>query len=109
MALGVQNDVALFSASDFGRTFQSNGQGSDHAWGSHHFVVGGAVKGGQIVGRYPELIVNGPDDAGDGKWIPTTSVDQLGATLGRWFGAAASLNDVFPRLSNFDADLGFMT
>lgn len=109
VALGVQNDVALFSASDFGRTFQSNGQGSDHAWGSHHFVVGGAVKGGQIVGRYPELIVNGPDDAGDGKWIPTTSVDQLGATLGRWFGAAASLNDVFPRLSNFDADLGFMT
>jgi uncharacterized protein (DUF1501 family) len=67
------------------------------------------VKGGQIVGRYPELIVNGPDDAGDGKWIPTTSVDQLGATLGRWFGAAASLNEVFPRLSNFDADLGFMT
>jgi len=109
VALGVQNDVALFSASDFGRTFQSNGQGSDHAWGSHHFVIGGAVKGGQIVGRYPELIVNGPDDAGDGKWIPTTSVDQLGATLGRWFGAAASLNEVFPRLSNFDADLGFMT
>lgn len=108
VALGVQNDVALFSASDFGRTFQSNGQGSDHAWGSHHFVVGGAVKGGQLVGRFPELIVNGPDDAGGGKWIPTTSVDQLGATLGRWFGAASSLNEVFPRLSNFDADLGFM-
>ena len=108
VALGVQNDVTLFSGSDFGRTFQSNGQGSDHAWGSHHFVVGGAVKGGQIVGRFPDLTVNGPDDAGDGKWIPTTSVDQLGATLGRWFGAGSTLNEVFPRLSNFDADLGFM-
>ena len=108
VALGVQNDVTLFSGSDFGRTFQSNGQGSDHAWGSHHFVVGGAVKGGQIVGRFPDQTVNGPDDAGDGKWIPTTSVDQLGATLGRWFGAGSTLNEVFPRLSNFDADLGFM-
>jgi len=106
--LGMQNNVTLFSGSDFGRTFQSNGQGSDHAWGSHHFVVGGAVKGGQLVGRFPDLTVNGPDDAGDGKWIPAVSVDQLGATLGRWFGAGSALNEVFPRLVNFDADLGFM-
>jgi uncharacterized protein (DUF1501 family) len=106
--LGMQNNVTLFSGSDFGRTFQSNGQGSDHAWGSHHFVVGGAVKGGQLVGRFPDLTVNGPDDAGDGKWIPGVSVDQLGATLGRWFGAGSALNEVFPRLVNFDADLGFM-
>jgi uncharacterized protein (DUF1501 family) len=106
--LGIQNNVTLFSGSDFGRTFQSNGQGSDHAWGSHHFVVGGAVKGGQLVGRFQNITVNGPDDAGDGKWIPGISVDQLGATLGKWFGAGASLNEVFPRLSNFDPDLGFM-
>jgi uncharacterized protein (DUF1501 family) len=106
--LGMQNNVTLFTGSDFGRTFQSNGQGSDHAWGSHHFVVGGAVKGGQLVGRYPNLTVNGPDDAGDGKWIPGVAVDQLGATLGKWFGAGSALNEIFPRLPNFDADLGFM-
>lgn len=106
--LGMQNNVTLFSGSDFGRTFQSNGQGSDHAWGSHHFVVGGAVKGGQLVGRFQNLTVNGPDDAGDGKWIPTISVDQLGGTLGRWFGAGSALAEVFPRLANFDPDLGFM-
>ncbi len=106
--LGMQNNVTLFTGSDFGRTFQSNGQGSDHAWGSHHLVVGGAVKGGQLVGRFQDLAINGPDDAGDGKWIPGLSVDQLGATLGRWFGAGSALNEVFPRLSNFDADLGFM-
>ena len=106
--LGVANQVTLFSGSDFGRTYQSNGQGSDHAWGSHHFVVGGAVRGGQLVGRFPDLTVNGPDDAGDGKWIPGIAVDQLGATLGRWFGAGSALGEVFPRLSRFDADLGFM-
>jgi uncharacterized protein (DUF1501 family) len=106
--IGMQNNVTLFSGSDFGRTFQSNGQGSDHAWGSHHFVVGGAVKGGQLVGRFQNLTVNGPDDAGDGKWIPTIAVDQLGGTLGRWFGAGSALNEVFPRLSYFEPDLGFM-
>ena len=106
--LGMQNNVTLFTGSDFGRTFQSNGQGSDHAWGSHHLVVGGAVKGGQLVGRFQDLTLNGPDDAGDGKWIPGLSVDQLGATLGRWFGAGSALNEVFPRLTYFDADLGFM-
>ena len=106
--LAVANNVTLFSASDFGRTFQSNGQGSDHGWGSNHFVVGGAVKGGSIIGTYPNLTINGPDDTGNGKWIPTTAVDQMGATLGKWFGAGSALNDIFPRLANFDADLGFM-
>ncbi len=106
--LAMADKVTLFSASDFGRTFQSNGQGSDHGWGSHHFVVGGGVKGGSIIGTYPDLTVNGPDDTGNGKWIPTTSVDQMGATLGRWFGAGSALNEIFPRLPNFTPDLGFM-
>ena len=106
--LAVANNVTLFSASDFGRTFQSNGQGSDHGWGSNHFVVGGAVKGGSLIGTYPNLTINGPDDTGNGKWIPTTAVDQMGATLGKWFGAGSALNEIFPRLSNFEADLGFM-
>jgi uncharacterized protein (DUF1501 family) len=106
--LGMSRNVTLFSASDFGRTLQSNGQGSDHGWGSHHFVVGGAVKGGNIVGIFPSLTLNGSDDVGNGKWIPTTSIDQLGATLGRWFGAGAALNEIFPNLRNFAPDLGFM-
>lgn len=106
--LAMAHNVTLFSASDFGRTCQSNGQGSDHGWGNHHFVVGGGVRGGQLVGTFPTLVLNGPDDVGNGKWIPTTSVDQLGATLGKWFGAGASLNAIFPRISGFNPDLGFM-
>jgi uncharacterized protein (DUF1501 family) len=106
--LAVADKVTLFTASDFGRTGQSNGQGSDHGWGSHHLVVGGAVKGGNLYGTYPSLVLGGADEIGSGNWLPAVSVDQMGATLGKWFGAGSSLNDVFPRLPNFNPDLGFM-
>lgn len=110
--LGVQNAVTSFTLSDFCRTFQpGSGSGSDHAWGSHHFVMGGSVKGGDFYGRYPTLALGGPDDADTrGRWIPTTAVDQYGATLARWFGVpAASMRTVFPNLGAFATeDLGFM-
>jgi uncharacterized protein (DUF1501 family) len=102
--------VTSFTASDFNRTFASNGKGSDHAWGSHHWVVGGAVRGGAIYGQFPTLVAGGPDDSGsNGLWIPTTSVDQYAATLAAWFGAGAELNTIFPNLDRFAAaSLGFM-
>jgi uncharacterized protein (DUF1501 family) len=106
--LAMENNVTLFTASDFGRTGQSNGQGSDHGWGNHHLVMGGAVKGGQIYGSFPSLVLGGADDIGNGNWVPSTAVDQVGATLGKWFGASATLNEIFPRLNNFNPDLGFM-
>lgn len=101
--LGISNQVTTFTASDFGRTLTSNGDGSDHGWGSHHFVVGGAVAGQQFYGKLPTLAVNGPDDVGQGRLLPTTSVDQLGATLATWFGVQPSdLPLVFPNVGNFD-------
>lgn len=101
--------VTLFTASDFSRTLVSNGQGTDHAWGGHHLVVGGSVQGNKLYGTFPNLTINGPDDTGDGRWIPTTAVTQIGSTLGKWFGASdAQLDEVFPRLANFNRDLGFM-
>lgn len=108
--LGVASDVTSFTASDFGRTYISNGGGSDHGWGAHHFVVGGAVTGGRIYGDVPTLAVDGPDDSGDGRWIPTISVDEYSATLARWFGVAPSdLPLVLPNLGRFGSpDLGFM-
>jgi len=115
--VGGQNlraNATLFMASDFSRTFTTNGDGTDHAWGGHYFVMGGAVRGGDVYGRYPTLGVdqNGfdnPDMRGN-TMIPTTSVEQMAATLARWFGVGDSeLLRIFPRLSNFDArDLGFM-
>jgi uncharacterized protein (DUF1501 family) len=109
--LGVQDSVTTFTLSDFGRTLQPGGTGSDHGWGSHYFIMGGAVKGGDIYGAFPQLVLGGPDDAGTrGVLIPTTSVAQYGATLAKWFGATdAELDQVFPLLANFTVrDLGFM-
>lgn len=109
--IGVHDQVTTFTASDFGRTFDSNGRGSDHGWGSHHIVMGGGVRGGQVYGQYPNVALgNSPSDVGRGRWIPHVSVDQYGATMARWFGVAESdLPQVFPNIGNFDrSDLGFM-
>jgi uncharacterized protein (DUF1501 family) len=111
-ALGVGSQVTTFTLSDFGRTLQpASGGGTDHAWGNHHFIIGDAVRGGAIYGQYPELVLGGPSDAeSEGRWLPTTAVDQYGATLAQWFGVApADLSFTFPNLANFaSADLGFL-
>lgn len=100
--LGIAQDVTAFTASDFGRTFPTNGSGSDHGWGSHQFVLGGAVQGGRLFGTFPTLAVNGPDDTGQGRWIPTTSVDEFSATLATWFGVSNSdLATVLPNIGRF--------
>ncbi|MGR8932775.1 MAG: DUF1501 domain-containing protein [Gammaproteobacteria bacterium] len=107
---GLSQQVTAFTQSEFGRTLQSNGSGSDHAWGNHQLVLGGAVQGG-IYGQMPEFTLNGPDDAnGRGVWIPKIATAQFGATLGRWFGASEQeLAAAFPNLGYFaDSDVGFM-
>lgn len=109
------NNVTCFTASDFGRTFPSNGLGSDHGWGNHQFVVGGAVNGQRSFGTFPTLTVGGPDDTSTGRWIPTTSVDQIAATLAKWFGMASTdMPELLPNLTRFPGTygggyLGFMT
>lgn len=101
--LGVANQVTTFTASDFGRTLAINGDGADHGWGSHHFVLGGAVAGQSFQGVAPAIAVNGPDDVGQGRLLPTTAVDQLGAALASWFGVSAgNLSTVLPYSGNFD-------
>jgi uncharacterized protein (DUF1501 family) len=106
LELGVSQSVVTFTESDFNRTFQPSGGatlGTDHAWGSHHFIMGGAVKGGDVYGTFPTQELSGPDDANNrGIWIPTTSLDQYGATLATWFGVSPTmLPTVFPNLPNF--------
>ncbi len=109
--LGVANQVTTFTASDFGRTLTAN-DGSDHGWGSMHFMLGGAVNGGAFYGTPPVVANGGPDDVGQGRLLPSTSVDQYAATLGKWFGIADSdLLTVLPNLSNWNASqraLGFV-
>jgi len=109
--LGMQNDVVLFTASDFGRALVENGNGTDHGWGSHHFVIGGGVNGNAIYGDIPPYDVDHEYDAGNGRLIPNVSVEQYAATLGTWFGLTdAELESALPVLPNFGTrDLGFMT
>jgi len=109
--LGVAAQVTSFTLSEFGRSLQPSGSGSDHGWGNHHIVLGGAVQGGRIYGSFPELSLGGPNDSGNrGVWIPTTATDQFGATLASWFGlTAAQSASVFPNLANFaQQNLGFV-
>lgn len=105
-----QNEVTLFSAADFGRTLTSNGDGSDHGWGNHHFVVGGAVRGKSFYGSYPDLAQGSADDGGDGRLVPKIATDQYAATLARWWGVSdGDLDLVFPNLRNFNSrNLGFL-
>jgi uncharacterized protein (DUF1501 family) len=101
-AMNVQNNVTLFSASEFGRSLTTNSQGSDHAWGGHQFVIGGAVNGQRIYGTYPDLYANNSLDTGRGRIIPTTSVDQLAAELAIWLGVSKSdLPIILPNISRF--------
>ena len=115
-AIGRGNDVTLFTASEFGRTINSNGNGSDHAWGSVHFAVGGAVNGGQVYGRYPSIVLDNAltgsvsvnptlgECFSRGQFLPTMACDQFSATLARWFGVADDeLPTIFPNIDNFAA------
>jgi len=108
--LGVANKVTTFTASDFGRTLSSNADGSDHGWGSHHFVMGGAVNGGRYYGTAPRVSIQTNDQVGQGRLLPSTSVDEFAATLARWFGCAPNeLPGILPNVANFtNTNLGFV-
>ncbi|MEO8012099.1 MAG: DUF1501 domain-containing protein, partial [Dokdonella sp.] len=108
--MNLADAITTFTASEFGRTASINGDGTDHGWGGHHLILGGAVNGRRIYGTLPNLSVGGPDDADWGQIIPTTAVDQYASTLSRWYGVASGdLSTVFPNIDRFaSADLGFM-
>jgi uncharacterized protein (DUF1501 family) len=100
--LGVDSLVTTFTGSDFGRALTANNDGTDHGWGSVHFALGGAVNGGRYYGINPTLANGGPDDIGQGRLIPTLSVDQYAATLANWFGVPASdLTMIVPNIGNY--------
>ncbi len=107
-ALGVADRVTTFTASDFGRSLLSNGDGTDHGWGAHHLVVGGSVRGNRVFGAVPEVADDGPDDVGQGRLLPTVSVDAYAATFGRWLGVSeGDLTAIAPNLGNFSTrDVG---
>lgn len=109
--LGISQDVTQFTAADFGRTLTINRDGTDHGWGGHHFVLGGGVDGARMVGDFPLPISDHNQDAGNGRLIPTTSVDQFAGTLGNWFGLTDSeLDTALPGLQNFSQrNLGLFT
>ncbi|MFN7694897.1 MAG: DUF1501 domain-containing protein [Burkholderiales bacterium] len=109
-AQGLANNVTLFTASEFGRTLVSNGDGSDHGWGSHQFIAGGAVRGRDIYGRFPIAAVGSPDEVGSGRLLPTTSVTQMAGTLASWMGVSPSEQAyVLPNLNAFaPGGLGFI-
>jgi uncharacterized protein (DUF1501 family) len=108
--LGIADRVTTFTASDFGRTLSSNADGSDHGWGGHHFVMGGAVQGGRYYGTAPRVSITSDDQVGQGRLLPTTSVDEFAATLARWFGCDTSeLPGILPNIGNFsNTALGFV-
>ncbi len=108
--LGVANQVTTFTASDFGRTYTPNAGGTDHGWGNHQLIMGGAVQGGDIYGQMPSLTIGANDDIGRGRWIPTTSVDEYSATLATWFGVLpGNLPVVLPNIGRFaKPNLGFL-
>lgn len=116
----MRSQVTTFTASDFGRTFTNNGDGTDHGWGAHHFIMGGAVRGTEVYGTFPQYstanaqgVFSSPDQLQNGVMLPTTSVDQYAYTLGRWMGVSPSdLLTILPNLSEFNEstyDLGFMS
>jgi uncharacterized protein (DUF1501 family) len=112
--LGISDKVTTFTASDFGRALTSNNDGTDHGWGSMHFVLGGSVNGGRYYGINPVLANNGPDDIGQGRLVPSMSVDQYAATIASWFGVGAGdLSSVLPNIGNYagsalGVNLGFV-
>lgn len=111
VTMGLSNNVTAFTISDFGRTLTCNSNGTDHGWGSHHFVLGGAVKGQNMFGQFPEVGVDAANDVGEGRLIPTTSVEQYAGTLASWFGLSdGQIRQVFPNFGNFGSNpyLGFM-